>query len=106
MKFCPQGTPRRGRRGVERPSQAEPGRAFRFFEGSRASGLRTSLRYGGIADSPTHTTAFFPMKKTGSPPDSQTEAFRVLFIFEYLPVLGEVATKQGIVKDRNRGITS
>ncbi len=67
MKFCPQGTPRRGRTSVERPSQAEPGRAFRFFEGTRASGLRTSLRYGGIADCPMHTTAVFPMKKQGSP---------------------------------------
>lgn len=75
MKFCPQGTPRRGRRGVERPSQAEPGRAFRFFEGNRASGLRTSLRFGGIADSPTHTTAFFPMKKTGSPPIHRLRLF-------------------------------
>ncbi len=68
MKFCPQGTPRRGRTSVERPSQAEPGRAFRFFEGTRASGLRTSLRYGGIADFPMHTTAVFPMKKTAFPP--------------------------------------
>lgn len=45
MKFCPQGTPRRGRRSVERPSQAEPGRAFRYFEVTEplASGLSSAM---------------------------------------------------------------
>jgi hypothetical protein len=76
MKFCPQGTPSRVRRNVERPSQAEPGRALRFFGGTRASGLRTSLRYGGIADSPINTTAVFPMKKTGFPPIHRLRLFR------------------------------
>jgi hypothetical protein len=65
---------------VERPSQAEAGRAFRFFEGTRASGLRTSLHYGGIADSPMHTTAVFPMKKTGFPPIYRLRLFGYYYI--------------------------
>lgn len=75
MKVCPRGTPTRGRRSVERPSLAPPGRAFRFFEGTRASGLLTSLRYGGIADSSMHTTAVFPMKN-GVPPIHRLRLFR------------------------------
>jgi hypothetical protein len=107
MKFCPQG--RHPAQGPQKCGEALPGGTregvpvFRRDQTLWPTDFPPLWWHGRF---PHAHHSSFPDEKNRVPPDSQTEVFRVLFIFEYFPVLGTVPTKQEIVKDRSRGIKS